>query len=185
MVTQCNANRGLAGLLYVLSPWFSKERATHPTLQEYCFLQKNNFLSPLMYVSFLCLLEVENVGRASSGISQHALWRGSWLLAGLSLSLECGVIRVFSSQLWAQPPFWDKKGKNPFGRLSCYFMKLKHSAFQHGLFSAWSEKVFNSHNLTRCLSNRAWSPDLTLALCKYLKIFFFFFCFKSHEHRAL
>lgn len=94
-------------------------------------------------------------------------------------NVECLVPLVLSFELSHRS---GTRGKSPFGRLSRHFMKFKHLAFQHSLFSAWSEKVLTAPSLTQCLSNPAGSPWFTPVLCKYSKSFFFF---NSHKHRAL
>lgn len=155
---------------YIFSPLFSEERAHQPSPTRILQLP----LSPLKF--YLTLPGgKDGSGRASSGIPQHALWRGGWVHAGLSLSLECGVLSAFGSQLWAQPPFWDKRKKLIWQAVMSLFEASTFSLPKWLAFCMIRESVHLTQFNTVFIKQRAGILGLTLALCKYPKILFFFF----------
>lgn len=152
-------------------PGFQRREPTQPTLQEYCTLQGTNFLSPLTFPSYVSW-ELRMMVAGPVLAFPNMPYRKEEADLRWVYNVECLVPLVLSFELSHHS---GTRGKSPFGRLSRHFMKFKHLAFQHSLFSAWSEKVLTAPSLTQWLSNPAGSPWFTPVLCKYSKILFFFF----------
>lgn len=165
---------------YILSPLCSEESA-HPLHPTRILPSPRSQLPFFSYVSFLCHLRVRMAvsGPVLAFPSMRCGAAAGLLLAFLWVS-NVGCLEPFVLG-FGLSHHSGTRGRSPFGRLSCHCVKLKHSAFQSGLLSAWWEKVFTSPSLTQCLSEGR-KPWLTLVLCKDPKIFFFF---NSYEHSAL
>lgn len=82
---------------------------------------------------------------------------------------------LFAFRSWGIVPlvlFWARphsgtRGKRPLGRLFYHFMKLRNSAFQHGLLFVLHDQgkySFTSPHLAQCLSEEG-SLGLTLLYC--------------------